>query len=89
MTFQRGARAPGDDGHVGGVAQADEAGGFLGGFDEGHGVRQVWRLGVLAVRVVVAQGGVGGDAIAEEGLRLFDDGLGSLRHASSSCEGAL
>ena len=45
-----------------GVAQRQQACGFLRGFDEGDRVGQHRRLGVLAVRVVLAQAGVGGDA---------------------------
>ena len=55
VALQRGAGAPGHHRHVCGVAQRQQPGGFLGGFDEGDGVGQHRRLGVLAVRVVVAQ----------------------------------
>ncbi len=66
VALERGAGAPGHDGDVFGVAERQQAAGFVGGFDEGDGVGQHRRLGVLAVRVVVAQRRVGGDAIAEE-----------------------
>ena len=66
VALQRRAGAPGHDGHALGVAQRQQAAGLVGGFDERDGVGQDRRLGVLAVRVVVAQRGVGGDAVAEE-----------------------
>ena len=57
--------------------------GLLGGFDEGDGVGQHRRLGVLAVRVVFAQRGVGGDALAQEVAGGGDHGVGGLASAVS------
>ena len=50
-------------------------------FDERDRIRHDRRLGVLAVRVVLAQRGIGGDAIAEEVPGGGDDGCD--RHGSS------
>ena len=63
-----------------GVAERQEAGGFVGGLDERDGVGQDGRLGVLAVRMVLAQGGVGGDAVAQEVAGGGDHGIGGLGH---------
>ncbi len=75
VALQRGAGAPRHDGDVLGVAQRQQAGGFVRGFDERDRVGQDRRLGVLAVRVVVPQRRVGGDAVAQEVAGGGDDGL--------------
>jgi hypothetical protein len=49
-----------------GVAQGHQPANFLGAFKKRDGIRQNGRLRVLAVRMIVTQGRVGGDAIAEE-----------------------
>ena len=62
VPLQRGAGAPRHHRHLLRVAQRQQARGFLGRFDERDRVRQHRRLGVLAVRVVLAQRRIGGDA---------------------------
>ena len=74
VAFERRAGAPGHHGDAFGVAEGEQAGNFLGGFDERHGVGHRRGLRVLAVRVVIAQRRVGGDALAQEGAGGFDDG---------------
>ena len=71
MALERGAGAERHDGDVVGVAEGEQATGFLAGLDEGHGVGHGGRLGVLTMAVLLAQGGIGGDALAQElaGLR--------------------
>jgi hypothetical protein len=49
------------------MAEAEQAGGLVGGFDEGDGVGEVGRLGVLTVGVVLTERGVGSDAVAQKG----------------------
>ena len=80
VALQRGAGAPGDHRHARVVAKCEQASGFVGGLDEGDGVGQHRRLGVLAVRMVLAQGGVGGDAVAQEVAGGGDHGIGGLGH---------
>ncbi len=65
------------------MAQREQARGLLRGLDEGDGVGQDRRLGVLAVRVVFAQRGVGGDPLAQEIPGGVDDRIGFVCHSSS------
>ena len=58
-----------------GVAEGEDARDLGGRFDERDRVGQVRRLGVLAVRVVLAQGGVGGQALAQQVAGGGDDGF--------------
>ena len=80
MTLQRGAGTPRHHWHMRGVTQCQQARSFLGRLDECHGVRQHRRLGILAVRVMLAQRGVGGDALAQEVTGGGDHGIGGFRH---------
>ena len=83
MPLQRGAGAVRHHRHAMRVAQAEQARGLLGGLDEGDGVGQHRRLGVLAVAVVLAQGGIGGQALAQEGAGGGDHGFGGCVHGVS------
>jgi hypothetical protein len=75
VALQRGSGTPGHHRDASGVAQRHQPAGFLGGFDERDGIRQDRWLAVLAVRVVIAQAGVGGDAVAEKVSCGGDDGF--------------
>jgi len=55
--------------------------GLGAGFDEGDGVGQDAGVGVLAVAVLLAQCGIGGDAVAQEVTGLGDDGVDGAGHA--------
>ena len=66
--------------HVRGVAERQQPRGLVGGLDERDRVGQHRRLGVLAVRVVLAQGGVGGDAVAQEVAGGGDHGIDGFGH---------
>ena len=80
VAFQRGAGAPGHHRHVRGVAQRQQLRRLVRGLDERHRVRHHRRLGVLAVRVVLAQAGVGGDALAQEVAGGGDHGIDGFGH---------
>ena len=84
VAFQRGAGAPGHHRHMLGVAQREQARRFVGRLDECHGIGQHRRLGVLAMRVVLAQRGVGGDAVAQEFAGGCDHGVDGFWHRWSS-----
>ena len=84
VAFQRGAGAPGHHRHVRGVAQRQQPRGLVRGLDEGDRVGQHRRLGVLAVRVVLAQRGVGGDALAQEVAGGGDHGIDGFGHRGTS-----
>ena len=62
------------------VTQRQQARRFLRRFDERHRVRQHRRLGVLAVRMVVAQRRIGGDALAHESAGGVDHGFDRAGH---------
>ena len=64
------------------VAQRQQLCRLVRGLDERHGVGQHGGLGVLAVRVVLAQGGVGGDAFAQEVAGGGGHGLDWAGHCS-------
>ena len=84
VTFERGTGAERDDGDVVGVAQGEQAGGFLAGLDEGDGVGLHAGVAVLAMGVLVAEGGVGRDPVAEELAGLADDGVDGAGHGVPS-----
>jgi len=80
VPLQAGAGAERHDGDAVLVAQGQDARCLLRPLDERHGVRQHAGLGVLPVRVLLAQGGVGGDAVAEDAAGLGDDGVNGACH---------
>ena len=82
--FQRGAGAPGHHRHVLGVAEREQPRGLVGCLDERDRVGQDRRLGVLTMRVVLAQRGVGGDAVAQEVAGGRDHGVDWSWHRWSS-----
>jgi hypothetical protein len=49
-----------------GITKCHQAAGLVGGFNKSNCIRQHGRLGVLAMRMVVPKGRIGGDAIAKE-----------------------
>ncbi len=73
MTFERGAAAPWHDRNPRCMAKCQEPGNFLRGLGERDRVRQHRRLGVLAMRMMLAQGGVRGDPIAQKSAGGVDD----------------
>ena len=65
------------------VAQRQQMRGLVRGLDECDRVGQHRRLGVLAVRVVLAQRGVGGDALAQKLAGGGDHRIDGFRHVVS------
>ena len=80
--------APRHHRHVRVVAQRQQPRRLVRGLDERDGVGQHRRLGVLAVRVVLAQRGVGGDALAQEVAGGGDHGVDGFGHRANLRRGA-
>ena len=78
MAFERGAGTPRHHWHTLRVAESQEPGRLVGGLEERDRVGQDRWLGILAMRMMVPQRRVRGDAIGKERAGGLDDGLHGL-----------
>ncbi len=80
VALKAGARAERHDGDAVLVAQREQPRRLFRALYEGDSVGKAWRIAVLPVAVLLAQGSVGGNPLAEQVPSLGDHGIDGSRH---------